>query len=175
MPPLDNPRRERFCREYVIDGNATQAAIRTGYSTGSAKVTASRLLSDVNVRRRIEELRGAVNEKLDITAERVLREAARLAFSDPRKFFNADGSLKPITELDDDSAAAMASFESVEKAIPGGEGETEIIRKMKLWDKPSSIGMLGKHLNLFVEKVDVGEGLAAILDRARNRRPPKRA
>jgi phage terminase small subunit len=175
MPPLDNPKRDRFCREYIIDNNGLQAALRAGYSARTAKVQASQLLTVLNVQERIAELRGAVNEKLDITAERVLREAARLAFSDPRKFFNADGSLKPITELDDDTAAAMASFESVEKAIAGGEGETETIRKVKFWDKPSSIGMLGKHLNLFVEKLDVAEGLAAILDRARNRRPPKRA
>lgn len=175
MPALKNARHERFCREYLIDTNGAQAAIRAGYSATAAKVTASRILTDDNVQRRIAELRGVLAGKLEITAERVLREAARLAFSDPRKFFNADGSLKPITELDDDTAAALASFESVEKAIPGGAGQTEQIRKFKVWDKPAALGMLGRHLNLFTEKLEVSGDLAAAIDRARQRRLPKRS
>ena len=74
MPPLDNPKRDRFCREYVIDTNGAQAAIRAGYSAGSAKVTASRLLTDDNVQRRIAELQGAVASRLEITHDSVLRE-----------------------------------------------------------------------------------------------------
>ena len=51
-----NPKRQRFCEEYVIDSNGTQAATRAGYAPGSAKVTASRLLTDANVRERIDQL-----------------------------------------------------------------------------------------------------------------------
>lgn len=175
MPKLENARRERFCREYVIDGNATQAYIRAGYSAKGAGQSAERLLRNAEIAARVAELQAKVADKLEITAERVLREVARLAFSDPRKFFNPDGSLKPITELDDDTAAALASFESVEKAIPGGEGETEEVRKFKVWDKPAALGMLGRHLKLFTEKLEVSGDLAAALDRARQRRPPNRA
>lgn len=175
MPPLDNPKRERFCQEYVIDRNGLQAAIRAKYAAGSAKVTASRLLTDVNVRARIDELQVKVTDKLEITAERVLRETARLAFSDVRKYFNDDGTLRAFSDLDDDAAAALAGFESVEKAIPGEAGMTEQVRKFKIWDKPAALGMLGKHLNLFNEKIEIGEDLAAALDRARSRRPPSRA
>lgn len=175
MPALENARHERFCREYVIDGNATQAYIRAGYSAKGASQSAEKLLRKTEVSARIAALRAKVTDKLEITAERVLREAARLAFTDPRKFFNADGSLKPITELDDDTAAALASFESVEKAIPGGEGQTEQIRKFKVWDKPAALSMLGRHLNLFTEKLEVSGDLAAAIDRARQRRPPKRS
>ena len=175
MAALKNPKHERFCLEYVKDLNATQAAIRTGYSGKTAQEQGSRLLSKVMVAGRVTELQAKLTDKLEITAERVLRETARLAFSDPRKYFNADGTLKRLVDLDDDAAAALASFESVEKAIPGGEGETEEVRKFKIWDKPSALGMLGKHLNLFTEKLEIGEDLAAALDRARARRPPPRA
>jgi phage terminase small subunit len=175
MPALENPKRERFCQQYVIDLNGRAAAVRAGYKDGSGTdVTASRLLADAKVKARIAELQAKVANRLEITAERVLRETARLAFSDPRKFFNADGTLRPITDLDDDAAAALASFESVQKAIPGGEGETEEVRKFKIWDKPAALGMLGRHLKLFTEKLEVSGDLAAALDRARQRRPPNR-
>lgn len=175
MPALRNDKHERFCREYLKDANATRAYIRAGYSKKGASQGAERLLRKVDVSARIAELQGKLADKLEITAERVLRETARLAFSDPRKYFNADGTLKRLVDLDDDAAAALASFESVEKAIPGGEGQTEEVRKFKIWDKPSALGMLGKHLNLFAEKIEIGEDLAAALDRARARRPPPRA
>jgi phage terminase small subunit len=174
MPALENARWERFCLEYVKDGNATQAYIRAGYSEKGAGQSAERLLRNAEIKARIADLQERIASRLEITAERVLRETARLAFSDPRKFFNADGSLKPITELDDDTAAALASFESVEKAVPGGEGATEQIRKFKVWDKAAALGLLGRHLKLFTEKLEVSGDLAAALDRARQRRPPNR-
>lgn len=175
MPALANARWERFCLEYVKDANATQAYIRAGYSEKGASQSAERLLRNAEIKARIAELQERIANRLEITAERVLRETARLAFSDPRKFFNADGSLKPITELDDDTAAALASFESVEKAVPGGESATEQIRKFKVWDKTAALGMLGRHLKLFTEKLEVTGDLAAALDRARQRRPPNRS
>ena len=172
---LGNAKHERFCLEYVRDLNATQAAIRAGYAARNANVTGPRLRASIKVAARIAELQAQITSRLEISAELVLREAARLAFSDPRKFFNVDGSLKPITQLDDDAAAALASFESVEKLVPDEDGKTEEIRKLKLWDKPSALVMLGRHFKLFVEKIDVGGDLAAALDRARNRRSPGRS
>ena len=163
------PRRERFCREFVIDLSAKQAAIRAGYSPRTSKQTGHELLQMPSVAARIAELQADITDRLEITAERVLREAARLAFSDPRKFFNADGSLKQITELDDDTAAALGSFESVERAIPGGERATAVTRKYRAWDKAAALTVLAKHLGLLVEKIDVGGDLAAALDRARSR------
>lgn len=74
MPALDNPKRERFCREYVIDGNGAQAAIRAGYSAKTAKVQASQLLTIINVQQRVAELRGQVNDKLELTQEKILRD-----------------------------------------------------------------------------------------------------
>src|SRR5690606_3575297 len=75
------PKQERFCREYLIDLNATQAAIRAGYAEGSAKVTASRLLSNANVAARLAQLQEKTARKLEISAETVARELALLAFA----------------------------------------------------------------------------------------------
>lgn len=79
MPPLDNPKRERFCREYVIDGNGAQAAIRAGYSAKTAVVQASQLLRLLNVQRRVEELRQKVSDKLELTEEKILRDIEDIA------------------------------------------------------------------------------------------------
>jgi hypothetical protein len=74
---LANPRRERFCQEYVIDRNGQQAAIRAKYAAGSAKVTASRLLTDDNVQARIKELAAPVVHALELTQEKVLGDIER--------------------------------------------------------------------------------------------------
>lgn len=172
---LPNARHERFAREYLLDGNATQAAVRAGYASRNADVTGPRLLGKAGIARRVAELQAELAARLEISAERVLREVARIAFADPRRFFRPDGSLKAVGVLDDDSAAALASFETVLKAVPVGEGETEEVRRVRFWDKLAALNLLGKHLNLFANKMVVGEDLAAALDRARKRRPPVRA
>lgn len=108
-------RKELFVNEFLKDGNATQAVIRSGYSPNGANRRGAALLKDPVVRARIEEARAEAACAAGITRERVLREYAKLAFSDPRLFFNADGTLKHPTELDDDTAAALAQFEVSEE------------------------------------------------------------
>ena len=67
-------KQERFCQEYVVDCNGTQAAIRAGYSEPTAQEQSSRLLSNVMVQQRVAELQKRVANKLEITAEKVLQE-----------------------------------------------------------------------------------------------------
>lgn len=91
-----------------------------------------------------------VQEDTGITLERTLREIARGAFHDPRKFFAEDGSLKRITALDDDTASALAAFESVEMNADGAV--IGHIKKVKLGDRKGYLDMLMKHLGGY--KVD---------------------
>lgn len=169
-----NPKRLRFVQEYLIDLNATQAAIRAGYSARSAEVTGSRLLGDAKVAAEIAKRNQKRIEKLDLSAERVLGELMRLAFFDPRKFWNEDGSLKKITELDDDTARALQGFE-VEKLYEhfgkGQATESGTVSKIKMADKGLNLERLGRHLKLFTDKVEVSglDGLAERLARARQR------
>ena len=74
------PKREHFCREYVIDHNAKQAAIRSGYSVKTATAAGSALLTYPEVKARIAELEKPALAKLEITAERVLSQLAGIAF-----------------------------------------------------------------------------------------------
>jgi phage terminase small subunit len=102
-----------FVREYLLDLNGTRAAIAAGYSSKTASVAASRMLKKVKVQALLKQMMEERRHRLDISAERVLRELARIAFFDPRKLFNHDGSLKNIAELDADTAAAIAGIEIV--------------------------------------------------------------
>src|SRR6185312_9125276 len=92
-------RRTRFVKEYLIDQNATRAAIAAGYSEKTAEVQGSRLLSDAKVRAEVDAANDKVNAKLDLTVERVKQEIARLAFYDPAAFWNENGTAKPIHEI----------------------------------------------------------------------------
>jgi len=64
-----NPKQQRFCEEYVVDSNGTQAAIRAGYAANSAVVTASRLLTKANVRERVDQLFAEQRERVEISID----------------------------------------------------------------------------------------------------------
>ncbi|MDE4918360.1 phage terminase small subunit [Cupriavidus metallidurans] len=134
-----NDKMKRFVAEYLVDQNALQACIRAGYSANSARVHSNRLMQNPAVKAAIEAKLGKVLNKLEITAERVLLERARLAFLDPRKLVDAKGKALGIHQLDEDTAAAVAGFE-VERGR---------VTKIKLSDKSASLTALEKHLGLY--------------------------
>ena len=141
-------RRARFAQEYVKDLNATQAAIRAGYAEKSAQVTGSRLLSNAMVRADIDARLAKVAKSNEITVERTLKEIARIAYGDTRKLFNEDGSLRKLSDLDDDTAALIASVETDE--IRAGEGREVIgyTRKVKRWDKVKALDQCMAYLGM---------------------------
>ncbi len=173
-------RYDLFAREYVIDFNGARAAQAAGIREAGSKVWASRALTKANVRRRVDALLSARATKLEVKAERVLEELAKLAFLDPRNFYNEDGTLKMIHELDADTAACIAGVEYEKLYEHYAKGQSKPIgstTKIKFHDKGQNLERLGRHLKLFTEKVEVS-GDNALLDRllaGRNRLndPPK--
>jgi phage terminase small subunit len=149
-------KQEVFVAEYLTDFNGTRSAIAAGYSEKGAEVTASQLLRNPKVKEQIERKSQKRLDKLDITAEKVLQEIAKLAFFDPRKLFNNDGSAKQIGELDDVTAAALAGVEIFEEFEGRGEERTMTgyTKKFKLADKGQNLERLGKHLKLFTDKIE---------------------
>lgn len=79
MAALANKRHEKFCHEYIKDMNATQAAIRTGYSDKTANRIGSRLLSNVDIKERVKELRDSYFNENIMTAQQVEYELTRIA------------------------------------------------------------------------------------------------
>lgn len=162
--------KRRFVAEFVKDGNATQAAIRAGYSEATAGQQGSRLLKDVRIKQAIEHAQKAIISQIQaetgITLERTLREIARLAFFDPRKMFDKDGKPLQIQDLDDDTAAAIAGVDVLEEYIGSGKDRVFVglTKKYKLTDKKASLDMLMKHLGGFKE--DNEQGAKAAVDAA---------
>lgn len=137
-----NDRQEKFCREYLIDYNATQAAKRSGYSAKTAGSIGERLLKNVEIQKRIEKMKAKDAAKSEITRERIIAEYAKLAFGDVRNVFNEDGSVKPITELDDTTAAMLTGFDMEKKGLLG----MDVTKKIKLSDRRAALDSLCKVL-----------------------------
>lgn len=147
-----NPMQRAFVAEYLRDSNATQAAIRAGYSAATAGQLGHRLLKNVEISTAIEQAQdqqiAQVQAETGITLERTLREIARGAFHDPRKFFDSKGNLLNIPDLDEDTAAALAGFDVTEEFDGSGKDRKLIgyTKKVKLGDRKGYLDMLMKHL-----------------------------
>lgn len=154
MPAL-TPKQERFVAEYLVDLNATQAAIRAGYSPKTANQQGPRLLVNDGIAAAVAEQQTKHLQRADLTATRVLQEIKRISFSDIRRVFNEYGNLKPVSELSDDEAAAIGSVEVVIKNAAAGDGHTDTIHKIKHWDKLKALELAGRHLGMFEENASV--------------------
>lgn len=149
-----------FCLEYLIDYNATRAAIKAGYSEKTAHSQGSRMLKNVKVKTFVDKKTKERSEKLDITVDRVLEEIASIAFFDIRKLFNGS-SLKEVDSLDDNTAKAISSVKSrIEKM--DGENFAEVV-EIKSNDKLKALDMLSKHIGLYEKDNEQTKGSVTIV------------
>lgn len=153
-----------FVHYYVTNGyNGAKAARSAGFAESSANVQAAKLIAKPRVKAAIDKLIAPTLKKLDVTKERILEELARLAFFDIRKCFNPDGTLKEITELDDDTAAALAGMDVIEF---GEAGDKEaLLKKFKVSDKKGALELLGKHLKMWTDRVEVTDDRPKVIVR----------
>lgn len=148
-------KQEMFCREFIVDLNATQAYLRVYKCKPEAAVAnASRLIANDNITRRINELKLARSERTEINADTILKELLKLATVDIGKAFDSMGGLLPLNEIPEDVRKAIAGIEINELFDGHGDQKTAIglAKKIKFWDKPKALELLGKHLKLFTEK-----------------------
>ncbi len=146
-----NDKQKLFCKEYLVDLNATQAAIRAGYSTESARQIGSKLLTEVDIENEVQRLMERRSQRTNITAERVLKELARIAFSDPKNVMVWNGETMIVRDSDtlsDDDAACVSEVSSTTTKEGGSI-------KLKMHDKIAALDKLGKHLKLFTDVSDV--------------------
>lgn len=162
-------KQQRFVEEYLVDLNATQAALRAGYAASGASVEGARLLGNAKVAAEIAKRQKKLSDKLGVTVERIVTELAKIGFADIRKAVkwnghlvreedNPDGgdvlviknivtnhvTLVDSDQLDDDTAAAISE---ISQNATGGV-------KLKMHDKKGALVDLGKHLGMFVDKVE---------------------
>ncbi|SEI98662.1 phage terminase small subunit [Azotobacter beijerinckii] len=156
------PKQQRFVDEYLIDLNATQAAIRAGYSEKTAKIIAAQNLSKLNIRIAIDGRMKDRERRTEITQDRVLQELAKIGFSDIRHAVEwgpevmivdeetgetavSNGVvLIPSSKIDPDTSAAISEISQTAQGL-----------KIKLHDKRAALVDIGRHIGMFKDRVEV--------------------
>lgn len=152
-------KREVFCREYIVDFNGTQAAIRAGYKPDNARVTGSELLTFPDVQERVSELIAERVERTQVTADSLLLHLAEESKADLADLYDDQGAIKPIKDWPLIWRQGLVS--SVDTAQVGDDSQVTII-KLKLSDRTKIRELIGKHINIqaFKNKVETTTGLS---------------
>lgn len=155
-------KQEMFCREYLIDLNATQAAIRAGYSERTARSIGQRMLTNVDIDKRLSELKGDRNERVSVNADYVLDRLMQIDQLDVADILDENGDLLPVREW---SKAWRTSVNAIE-VIQMSKGDMDIetfLKKVKLPDKLKNLELLGKHVDVqaFKDKIETDVNLSS--------------
>lgn len=144
-------KQELFAREYLKDLNATQAAIRAGYSEKTARSQANRLLTNVDIENRIAELKSVRNEEVGIDAAYVLKRLVEIDQMDVLDILLANGELKPIKDWPKTWRTTLSGMDVTEMA---GDA-AGLLKKIKWPDKVKNLELLGKHVDVQAFKENI--------------------
>lgn len=143
-------KQQRFVDEYLIDLNATQAAIRAGYSAKTADVQGSRMLGNVKVQQAISEAMAERSKRTGVNQDRVVLELAKIAFVKMTDIVDNQGRIKSsATEYD------LACIESMKYKESESDTGSSVEREVKISPKLKALELLGKHLGMWNDKLDV--------------------
>jgi len=159
------PRRDRFPEEYIIDLNGTKAAIRCGFSKKTARQAAARLLSNVNIQKKIQELQEARSQRTQITADEVLEELRILLHSDIKNYIeiNEDtGAIraKGFDEMPPNASRALEAITENRTIHESAKGEDSIVNEkvtFKLHSKAKALELAMQHLGMLKTKFEAPE------------------
>lgn len=141
-------KQKRFIEEYLIDLNATQAAIRAGYSPDTAKSIGSENLTKPDIQARIAKAMAERSRRTGVNADRVVMELAKLAFVNADDVIDTEtATLKPSVARED-----TAAIQSVKVKTFGEDG---LEREIKMADKLKALELLGRHLGMWNDKLQV--------------------
>ena len=145
-------KQKRFIEEYLIDLNATQAAIRAGYSPDTAKSIGSENLTKPDIKAQIAKAMAERSRRTGVNADRVVMELAKIAF------VNANDVIDPKTATIKEGALPedTAAIQSVKVKTFGEDG---LEREIKMADKLKALELLGRHLGMFKDKVELSGAL----------------
>lgn len=148
-------KQQRFCDEYLIDLNATQAAIRAGYSVKTANEQGSQLLAKLSIQEVIGKEMAERSRRTGINQDRVVLELAKLAFVNIADVIDLEDATVRQSATDDD----LACIQSIKiKTSEFGEE-----REIKLYDKKASLELLGKHLGMFKDNMNLNVALPVVI------------
>lgn len=152
-------KQKKFIEEYLIDLNATQAAIRAGYSPNTARQIGSENLSKPVIQNAIDKAMAERSRRTGINQDRVIHEIAKLAFLNPVDVIDMDeATIKGEANRDDTACIASVKV----KVVPTDEGSiTE--REVKTYDKLKALELLGKHLGMFTDKLKMESNIPVVI------------
>lgn len=147
-----NPKQQRFCEEYIIDLNATQAALRAGYCANSVNKVGPANLVKVGIYNEIIRLKAERTGRTQITADNVVIELAKVAFSNLEDYMTVDENgemhLKDFETIDRERLAAIESIKV--NMTKNKDGDREYVTtQFKLHSKLNALEQLGKHLGVY--------------------------
>jgi len=157
------PKQQRFADEYLIDLNATQAAIRAGYSPKTANEQGARLLAKASIRAYIDQRMAEHSRRTGINQERIIRELARISLVNPANVVNFETGEIRATATEDD----LAAISSVKVKTIGytDDGVPLIEREVRFHDKNRALELLGKRFGMFIDRQQVEvQGAVQIVD-----------
>lgn len=145
-----NDKQKRFCEEYLIDLNATQAAIRAGYSKKTAFIIGFENLRKPNIQQFISVIQQKISDKNGNLTQRVIDELVKVGFSNIQDYIHSGNGIVDLSEIEIKKAAAVSSIKkSVTTFGTEENGGVKEVVEFKLWDKISALEKLGKHLGVF--------------------------
>lgn len=145
-------KQKRFIEEYLIDLNATQAAIRAGYSPDTAKAIGCENLTKPDIRAHIDRAMAERSKRTGVNADRIIMELAKIAFINAADVINTKTATVKEDALPEDTAA----IQSVKVKTFGEDG---LEREIKMADKLKALELLGKHFGMFKDKVELSGGI----------------
>lgn len=136
-----------FVEEYLIDLNATQAAIRAGYSEKTAKNIGCENLAKPNIQREIQKRMKARGQRTEITQDRVLQELAKIGFADVTDFVTIENRMVQVKSTAEMPADKMGAIAGIKEGANGIE--------IKLNDKGKALELIGRHLGMWKDKTEI--------------------
>lgn len=143
-------KQQRFVDEYLIDLNATQAAIRAGYSVKTADAIGCENLTKPNIQQAIAEKMAERSKRTGVNQDRVVLELAKIAFVKLTDVIDNQGRIKDTATEDD-----LACIESMKYKKSDSDTGASIEREVKISPKLKALELLGKHLGMWNDKLDV--------------------
>ncbi len=143
-------KQRRFAAEYLIDLNGTQAAIRAGYSARTANEQASRMLANVSIQQAISEAMAERSKRTGVNQDRIVQELAKIAFLKITDVVDREGRIKENASEED-----LACIESIKYKHSDTETGSSTEREVKAASKLKAMELLGKHLRMWNDRLDV--------------------
>lgn len=151
-------KQNRFVEEYLIDLNATQAAIRAGYSVNTAQQMGSENLSKPVIQTAIAKAMAERSKRTGVNQDRIVLELAKLAFVNMTDVVDKKGEIKDTATTDD-----LSCIESIKYKHSDTDSGSSVEREVKIGSKIKALELLGKHLGMWNDKVDVNVAVPIVI------------